>query len=201
MKIQIRRGIFETNSSSNHSLIITNRRCFEEECKKAQEEYEWYTIRFGKVDVQVVTKEDKALMLGGLFDYEVQRFGFMTREYAIFLKVLKDNNEEALLRKIKENSDKYREHPSEPYCREYFCEGCLDDCTCSFYSKFKKYFDYDSLTKEAYMYDDSRVVALDDPDEKERMILQIIEENKEALYKKLYDFIYGDGVIVPYGTL
>ena len=51
------------------------------------------------------------------------------------------------------------------------------------------------------MYDDSRVVALDDPDEKERMILQIIEENKEALYKKLYDFIYGDGVIVPYGTL
>ena len=31
MKIQIRRGVFETNSLSNHSLIITNRKCFKKE--------------------------------------------------------------------------------------------------------------------------------------------------------------------------
>ena len=30
MKIVIRRGVFETNSSSNHSLILTNKEKFKE---------------------------------------------------------------------------------------------------------------------------------------------------------------------------
>lgn len=36
MKIQIRRGMFETNSSSNHSLIITNKKNFKTECERVQ---------------------------------------------------------------------------------------------------------------------------------------------------------------------
>ena len=201
MKIQIRRGVFETNSSSNHSLIITNRKEYKKECEKVQKNCKWYKINFGEVDKQVVTKEDKALMLGGLFDYEVQNFGLLRKEHEIFLKILKDNNETELLEKVIKNSNKYKDHPSEPYCTEYFYEGCLDECTCSFYSKFKEYFDYDSLEKEYYMYDDIRVFEIKDLNKKEEMIEQIIEENKKIFYKKLYDFIYGDGVIVPYGDL
>lgn len=201
MKVQIRRGVFETNSSSNHSLIITNRKNFKKECEKVQKKCEWYVINFSEVDDQVCTKEDKVLMLGGLFDYEVQNFGILQEEYEIFLKILKDNNEIELLEKVKENSKEYEKHSSEPYCTNYFYEGCLSDCTCSFYSKFLKYFDYESLKKEYYMYDDIRVFEIEDINEKEEMIQKIIEENKEIFYKKLYDFIYGDGVIVPYGEL
>ena len=201
MKIQVRREMFETNSSSNHSLIITNKKCFKKECKKVQSKFDWFVINFGEVEDQVISKEDKVLMLGGLFDYEMNDLYFLIEEYEIFLKILKDNNEIELLEKVKENSSEYKKHPSTPYCRKYFFEDCLSDCTCSFYSKFKKYFDYDSLTKEDYMYNDIRVIEIDDLDKKEEMINKIIEENKEKLYKKLYNFIYGDGVIVPYGTL
>ena len=51
------------------------------------------------------------------------------------------------------------------------------------------------------MYDDIRVFEIEDLYGKEEMINKIIEENKKLFYKKLYDFIYGDGVIVPYGEL
>ena len=168
---------------------------------KSSKKCEWYVINFGEVEDQVVTKEDKVLMLGGLFDYEVQNFGVLEEEYKIFLKILEDNNETILLEKVKENSKEYEKHPSEPYCTKYFYKGCLSDCTCSFYSKFLKYFDYDFLKKEYYMYDDIRVFEIDDLYKKEEMINKIIGENKELFYKKLYDFIYGDGVIVPYGEL
>jgi hypothetical protein len=140
-------------------------------------------------------------MLGGLFDFEVRNYGVLTEEYQIFLKVLQDQNETALLEKIRENSQEYDRCPSEPYCTNYFSEGCLIDCCCSFYSKFTKYFDYGSLTKDTYLYDDIRVVEIHDPDGKEEMIRQIVEENREALYRRLYDFIYGDGVIIAYDTL
>ena len=40
MKIQIRKGMFETNSSSNHSLIITNAKCKKDEISKIMREYE-----------------------------------------------------------------------------------------------------------------------------------------------------------------
>ena len=70
MKIQVRRGMFETNSSSVHSLIITNERDKDEDYKKMQkDEVLWYPdyITVGNC---VHTKEDKVLMLGGLFDSE-----------------------------------------------------------------------------------------------------------------------------------
>lgn len=43
MKIQIRKGMFETNSSSVHSLIITNARNKDEDYKAMKkEEWMWY---------------------------------------------------------------------------------------------------------------------------------------------------------------
>lgn len=200
MKIQIRKGMFETNSSSVHALIITNSRDKDKDYRDMKkEEHLWYPEYINVSDC-VHTKEDKVLMLGGLFDSEKYPYnGGMDEEYKIFLKVLKDNNETELLQKLKENRKEFKEYPDEPYCTNYFCEGCLIECTCGFYTKFHKYFSVGSVC-----YDDfeSEIGTLGLPEEEERKIFRkIVRENRKELYKKLYDFIYGDGLIIPYATM
>ena len=49
---------------------------------------------FKNIENQIHTKEDKVLMLSGLFYYENKDFGFLEEEYKIFIKVLEDNNED-----------------------------------------------------------------------------------------------------------
>lgn len=200
MKIQIRKGMFETNSSSVHSLIITNARNKDEDYKAMKkEEWIWYPEYINESDC-VYTKEDKVLMLGGLFDSEKYPFnGGMDEEYKIFLKVLKDNNEIELLQKLKENRLEFKECPDEPYCTNYFCEGCLIDCNCGFYKKFHEYFQTGSICYDEIEKD---IGTLGLPEEEERKLLRkIVRDNRKELYKKLYDFIYGDGLIIPYATM
>ena len=61
MKIQIRRGMFETNSSSVHSLIITNKRDKDKDYEKMKkEEAIWYPEYIYESNC-VHTKEDKVL--------------------------------------------------------------------------------------------------------------------------------------------
>ena len=199
MKIQVRRGMFETNSSSVHSLIITNLRDKDEDYKKMQKDEEVWYPEYITEHNYISTKKDKVLMLGGLFDSEKFPFGGMEEEYKIFIKVLKDNNEIELLQKLKENRLEYKSCPDEPYCTNYFSEGCLIDCNCGFYSKFHKYFDYGSIDyKDIFEYVGTLGLEYE---EEIKILRKIVRENRKDLYKKLYDFIYGDGLIYPYETL
>lgn len=199
MKIQIRKGMFETNSSSVHSLIITNARDKEKDYEAMKkEEKSWYPEYIRESDC-VHTKEDKVLMLGGLFDSEKYPYnGGMDEEYKIFIKVLKDNNETELLNKLKANREEFKEYPDEPYCTNYFCEGCLIECTCNFYTKFHKYFNTGSISYRD-IKNDIGTLGLE-PKEEEKILRKIVRENRKELYKKIYDFIYGDGLIIPYAT-
>ena len=101
-----------------------------------KEEEKMFFPDFINIENQIQTKEDKVLMLSGLFDYENKDFGFLEEEYKIFIKVLEDNNEDELIKMIKKNSKDYYDRPNEPYCTNYFHNGCLSDCTCSFFIKF-----------------------------------------------------------------
>ena len=85
MKIQIRRGMFETNSSSNHSLIITNAKCKKDEIKKHKNKMEEEYFCQGFFNDEISSKEDKILMLGGLFDYDHRffYFSFLNEIYSI----------------------------------------------------------------------------------------------------------------------
>ena len=179
MKIQIRRGMFETNSSSVHALIITNERNKDkdyEDMKK--EEHLWYP-EYITTSKCVHTKEDKVLMLGGLFDSENIPYRNLVEEYKIFLKVLKDNNETELLQKLKENKLEYKECPDEPYCTNYFCEGCLIECNCDFYSKFNKYFDVGTIDYKE-IYKDIGTLGLE-PEEETKILRKIVRENRKEL--------------------
>lgn len=198
MKIQIRREMFETNSSSVHALIITNKRDKDKDyAAMKKEEYIWYPEYIHESDC-IHTKEDKVLMLGGLFDSENIVGAWMKEEYKIFMKVLKDNNETELIEKVKANSKEFKDYPDEPYCTNYFCEGCLMDCSCSFYSKFNAYFKHGSLTLQELRTD---LQDWDLSEENEKKLKKIVRENRKELYKKIYDFIYGDGLIIPYATM
>ena len=200
MKIQIRKGMFETNSSSNHSLIITNAKCKKDEIKKHKNKMEEDYFCQGFFNDEISSKEDKILMLGGLFDYEMQTFEWMKVEYSVFIKLLQDNNELTLIEKLKENQKEYKKTKDEPYCSNYYYHGCLCDCTCSFYKKFKEYFNYGPI-RQVDLFLDERVRNIDDVDERLAYIENIITENKKDLYNKLHDFIYGDGIILAYESI
>ena len=198
MKILIRRGMFETNSSSVQALIITNKREKDKDyAAMKKEEYIWYP-EYIQESQCVHTKEDKVLMLGGLFDSENVVGGWMKEEYKIFMKVLKDNNETELIEKVRANSKEFKDYPDEPYCTNYFWEGCLIECSCSFYSKFNAYFKHGSLTLKDLRTD---LEDFDLDEEHEKILKQIVRKNRKELYDKIKDFIYGDGLIIPYATM
>lgn len=199
MKIQIRMGMFETNSSSSHSLIITNKKRMKKDYDKMIKENHFFYPEYITEEDKVETKEDKVLMLSGLFDYE-NRYGLLKEERKIFIKVLKKNNENELLEKIKKYRKQYK-HSPEPYCTSYYYQGCLDQCTCCFYNQFKKYFKYPSIEVNASLIRLSKKQGFDSPTDEFAFMKKTIRKNKKILYKKLYEFIYGDGMILPYCVL
>lgn len=162
MKISIRKGSFETNSSSMHSLVITNKKNQKNDyCKRKKEIENW---GFYYSDKPVIDKENKVYFLAALFEYDNHYDKVMSREYNIFLKILEDNNEEELLKNLQQNAKQFKENGCR-FCSNYFDNDVLIDCDCKFPKEFFNYFG---------------VVS------------------DEEMYQKLYDFIYGDGVIVPY---
>ena len=139
--LQIRCNTFETNSSSNHSLIITNSKEFNEENEKITNEIKKWTsgIVYPKI---LDTKEDKVYMLGGFFDW-VHKEGYSSYddEYEVFIQVLKDSNEEELIKNLETNGKDYLSgEDDEPYCTNYFWEGTLMGCYCGFDRCFDTYF-------------------------------------------------------------
>ena len=162
MKISIRKGAFETNSSSMHSLVITNKKNQKKDYNKRKKEIENWGFNYS--DKPVTDKENKVYFLAALFEYDNYYDKVMSREYNIFLKILKDNNEEELLETLQQNTKQFKEKGCR-FCSNYFDNDVLIDCDCKFP---KEFFNYFGMVSE------------------------------EELYKKLYDFIYGDGVIVPY---
>ena len=176
MKIVVRKSVFETNSSSNHSLIITNSKEFNEENEKMKNEIKKWTsgIVYPKI---LDTKEDKVYMLGAFFDW-VQKEGYSSYddEYEVFIQVLKDNNDEELIKNLEINGKDYLSgEDDEPYCTNYFWEGTLSGCYCGFDNYFRTYF-------KNFKYETP-------------------EEYKEKLYNKFKEFIYGDGIIATYGYI
>lgn len=125
-----------------------------------------YFLYYFTMHEKLTSVEEKVLFLGGLFDLEVCRFHKMEREYQIFRKILIDMSEDELIKKLDENRSKYSSEHFEPYCGEYYDQGCMIDCSCNFNKLFNEYFG-ENLSDE-------------------------------DLYQKLKDFIYEDGVIVPY---
>ena len=125
----------------------------------------------------------------------------MEKEYEVFIQILKDNNEEEILSNIEKAKQEYFNYEvDEPkFCDSKYGQGCLIECNCPFYEKFKKYFNLNLQTK-------SLDELLKELEEKGIEGMKKKEEetkpfNAEKLYKKLKEFIYGDGVIVPYEGL
>lgn len=199
MKITIRKNIFETNSSSTHSLILTNKEDLEKDLDKERnnkEEFYPSILCYDKFD----KKEDKILFLGGLFDYELINNDDMQEEYDVFIKLLKDQKEDALIEQLIENQNEFKKYPyDEPYCRNFFCHGVLTDCTCCFQTKFKNYFkieiSYSKIFLELSKTNNDLKMVFD-----EKVKNEILRQ-KEQLYQKLYNFIYHDGIIVAYDNI
>lgn len=166
MKIQIRKGVFETNSSSTHSVIISNSANVDKIIKEVTDNVSEYWIDYFTMHDKLTSVEEKVLFLGGLFDLEICRFKSMFTEYKVFRKILTDMSEDDLIKRLDENSSKYTGLYDEPYCSDYYENGCMIDCNCGFHKLFNEYFGDDL--------------------------------SEEQLYQKLKDFIYKDGVIVPY---
>lgn len=148
MKIQIRKNIFETNSSSTHCLIITDEENKEKDLKSTIEEEKYFYPEYVSFHNELNSPKDKILMLAGLFDCENHRNNNLTKEYEIFIKILNDQNEIELLKQIKINRKLYLNDPDEPYCTEYYDNGCLICCNCNFCFKFTKYLKLNNLTEE-----------------------------------------------------
>ncbi len=172
MKISIRRGMFETNSSSMHSLIITNKKELENDKKEFEETLKYCFYCYNSID----SKEDKCYFLAGAFIcLENESYEHFELEMSVLLQLLRDKNETEILKNIEKDKKNYLSESYSPACCNYYEEGTLVDCTCHLYTKFKNYFkvnlyvDYDKL-----------------------------KEAKKELYDKLEEFIYGDGVILAY---
>ena len=78
MKIAIRKKCFETNSSSNHTLIITNEEDLEND--KAQflkEEEDDFFAQYGNFCKPLKTKEEKCYFMADLFHKENKDFGYV----------------------------------------------------------------------------------------------------------------------------
>lgn len=174
MKISIRQNCFETNSSSNHSLILTTKQNCEKdkaEFKKSIEK-EFYFMP-GCFNEPVETKEEKCYFLGGLFDFDYSQFGILGQQYKIFIKVLTDNNENEILETLAQNRKEFLNGEiGDPCCSAFYDQGVLSECNCCFYEIFEKFF---------------QVKNFEDPE--------------KDLYNMIYDFIFGDGVIIPYEYL
>ena len=203
MKIAIRKKCFETNSSSNHTLIITNEEDLEND--KAQflkEEEDDFFAAYGNFCKPLKTKEEKCYFMADLFHKENKDFGSMEDEYEVFIQVLKDNNEEEILKTIEKNrEDFYDGKVDEPqFCNDQYFNGCLIECNCPFYRKFRKYFNLDLQTKSLEeLLNELETKGLEQLKKEERENKPIL--NEEKLYKELYKFIYEDGIIVPYESV
>ena len=90
MKITIRRSVFETNSSSNHSLIISNKKDLKEDIEKNKLDEDFYHS-YGAEENPIITKEDKCFFLQGIFEESLSSKKCSISLYNIFKKVLKDN--------------------------------------------------------------------------------------------------------------
>lgn len=196
MKIAIRKGVFETNSSSNHSLILTNK----QNRKKDEEEYfnpkdELFAPFILNINT-LETVKDKAIFLAALMDEQVDKFGSYEKEYKLLMKILKEHNEVEILKEIEENKSYYNEH-GEPFCTNYYFHNTLSDCTCDLRKAFNKYFGFksasDILANKDFDFDEFMKISKQ-IDEEER-------ELREQFEKKLEDFLYGDGVIIAYDEI
>ena len=201
MKIAIRKGCFETNSSSNHTLIITNEKDIENDKERflKEEEDEWFA-QYGNFCTPLKDKAEKCYFMADLFHKENKDYGLMKKKYKVFIKVLKDKKEKEILKAIKKNrKDFYKGKVGEPqFCNDKYYNGCLIECNCPFYRKFRKYFNLDINNNNKSLEElleeiETKGLKQMKKEEKNRNPL-----NKEELYKKLYEFIYGDGIIVPY---
>ena len=62
MKISVRKGCFETNSSSNHSLIITNEEDMENDKAQFLKEEDEFFAPYGGFCKPLKTKEEKCYL-------------------------------------------------------------------------------------------------------------------------------------------
>jgi hypothetical protein len=180
MKVVIRRSVFETNSSSNHCLILTKKEDAEEKLKKVKEEYKWF-MSTGAEYNPIITKEDKCYLLQGVFEEQLAYEQCDKTVYDIFKQVLKDNNEMEILEKIERHLIDYNENNYCMLCEDYFCHGSLCDCNCNFLFLLEKFFD----VKIKYIYD------------KEKQYI-IAEESKKMIYDMFYSYIYEEVIVIPY---
>lgn len=164
MKIQIRKNIFETNSSSTHCLIITNEKNKENDIKKIIEKEKFFFLDSSSFQINLTTKKDKILMMAGLFDNENYQNNLID-EYNTFIKVLKDHNEIELLKQIEKNRKDFLNDPDEPYCTNYYYDGCLIECNCKFCHLFNQFFKTKESTKEElyqkitkFIYEDGIII-------------------------------------------
>lgn len=193
MKIAIRRGVFETNSSSNHALMITDKDNYENDKIKFEEKMNsGFFPCHGGFAKPITDKAEKAYFLAHLFDCDKRNFNRLKKEYKIFTYVLKDNNETEILENIRLNHEKYINERSWCYCRKYYYDDILDHCTCNFEHEFNKYFNYIDVNKYlAYLLDDNAKKDFE----------ELIKKDDRNLYEKIYDFLYNDGMIVPFEYL
>ncbi len=180
MKTIIRKGVFETNSSSTHSFMLYNTKtwqcisddtisCFDANynyvCKSAHQKPDWYTV-------EIVSKLQKLCWLFSMIErgYEAQaqweetkkvlefegdgdedadasdssftvdtimRFlDACIREYCPDTSVSKEEVVEHIREEVGYPKDGKAKRPTEPFynhCESCFEEGCLIDCSCSFY--------------------------------------------------------------------
>ena len=201
MKIAIRKGCFETNSSSNHSLIITNEEDMENDKAQFLKEEDEFFAPYGGFCKPLKTKEEKCYFMADLFHKENREFGVLENEYEVFIQVLKDNNEVEILNNIEIAKNQYFNYEvGEPkFCDSKYGQGCLIECNCPFYEKFKKYFNLNLQTKSLdELLKELDEIGLEEMKKKEEERKPL---NKEKLYKRLYEFIYVNGVIVPYESI
>ncbi len=180
MKVVIRRSVFETNSSSNHCLILTKKEESEEKLKKVREEHKWF-MSVGTEDNPIVTKEDKCYLLQGIFEEQLSSEYCSETVYDIFKQVLKDNNETEILENIEKHMKDYNENNYCLLCEEYFCHGTLCDCDCDFLYLLEKFFG----VKITYVFDEDAQYV-------------VAEECKKDIYEMFYKYIYEDVIVIPY---
>ena len=195
MKISIRKSVFETNSSSMHSLIITNEKNKDEDLKKHDEKLNPAGFYYDRPVIN--DKAEKVYFLAALFENDKDNFGFLRFQHKVFLKVLKDNNETELLHNIELHRHQYCLNRDRRYCCNYFCEDVLMDCDCNFVEQFNKYFG--NINDTSYLLSDD--VNEDNILDIATKQFELNDRNKRELYQRLYDFIYKDGVIIPYEYL
>ena len=196
MKFSMRKGVFETNSSSNHSLILTNKR----NMKKDEDAYlnpkDELFAPFILCSHKLETVKDKAIFLAALMGYDAKQFGVCDAEYKMLMTILQEHNEEAILKEIEENAQ-YEENHGEPFCANFYYHGVLADCTCDLRGALDKYFNIKKTP-----------VSLDAPEFSWEAFLDEARKNEEERKKtlgelkgKIEEFLYGDGIVITYDEI